>query len=154
MKKKTYSLLSEPYYLVKMLWEAVLLVFASVRTIISGASKAAKEEAITNTEATQSYARMEKELETDETKGAWKRFLFTGLGIQAFLIVITLFHGFLGNYFIFLELLFLLVGSVVLFGYKPWILRNKSVVSFPQYIKNISKDPGCLLLWNSLNVLD
>lgn len=154
MKKKPNSIWTEPYYLVQMLWEAVRLVAASVRSVISGASRAAKEDAITNKEANESYLRMREELKTEETKQAWRRFLVTGLIIQTFLIVITLLHGVLGNYFIFLELLVLLVGSFVLFGYKPWILRNKLVISFPQYLKSIFKDPGSLLLWNSLNILD
>ena len=154
MKKKTTSIFTEPYHLVRMLGEAALLVLASIRAFISGASVAAKEPVITSTEANKSYLLMREELKTEETKEAWKRFVLTGLAIEAFLTVLILWHGILGNYLIAIQLVFLLAASIILFGYKPWILRNKSVVSFLQYVKNIQKDPGCLLLWNSLNVLD
>lgn len=154
MKKKNDSLLTEPYQLIRMLWEAVLLVFASIRAAVLGASKASKEQDITPEEAKASYAAMLADLKTDETKLGWKRFLLTGIAIQAFLIVLTLLHVLLGNYIIFLELIVLSGASILLFGYKPWILRNKAVVSFPQYLKKVSKDPGCLILWNSLNQLD
>lgn len=154
MTKKKDSFFTEPYHLVKMLWEAVLLVVASVRTGILGASRVSKEKTATQQEAKESYRAMQEDLKTVDTKAAWKRFLLTGLGIQAFLVVITLLHVLSGNFVTFLQLLVLLIGCFVLFGYKPWILRNKMVVSFPQYVKKLPSDPGCLILWNSLNVLD
>lgn len=152
--KKKDSILAEPYNLIKMVVEAARLVGAGLKAVLVGARQASNDPATSTKEAKEGYAQMQAELKEEGASDAWKRFIYTGLAIQAFLIVLTLSHVVLGNYLIFAQLLCLTVACIWLFGYKPWILRNKARVTFVQYTKRLSKDPGCLLLWNSIKLLD
>lgn len=149
--KKKESLWMEPYNILKLLGSAFLLVGAFIKSGFNHISSDTKSIADTSDEDKKRYAAIQEELQEKSAASAWRRFLLTGMLVQTFLTVFTIAHFFEGNWFVGVQLLLMTLASLVLFGYKPWIIRNKRYVSFAKYLRVLKTDLKALLLWYSYN---
>ena len=152
-EKKKESWWLEPYHLLKMVGEAVLLVGTLFKSGFHAWS--AKSDDADETEAAvlkaehARFAKIAAEMKEDEFMPAWRRFLLTGMLIEVFLGVFALAHLVEGSWFLGTQLLVLTGVAIVFFGYKPWILRNKRHVSFAKYVRLLKTDVRALGLWYS-----
>ena len=149
--KKKDSPWMEPYNILKLLGSAFLLVGAAIKSGFNYILSDKNSTSDTSDEEKIRYAVIQEELQEKSAIGAWHRFLLTGMLIQTFLTVFTIAHFVEGNWFIGVELLLMTFTSIVLFGYKPWIIRNKRYVSFAKYLRVVKTDLKALALWYSYN---
>lgn len=152
-EKKKESWWLEPYHLLKMMGEGVLLaatMFKSGLTAWSAKPEPTDETASAVLKAERArFANIAAEMKEDEFMPAWRRFLLTGMLIEVFLGVFALAHLVEGSWFVGIQLLVLTGVSIVFFGYKPWIIRNKRHVSFARYVRLLKTDIRALGLWYS-----
>lgn len=152
-EKKKESWWLEPYHLLKMLGEAVLLagaMFKSGFNAWAAKSESTDETAAATLKAEQArFANIAAEMKEDDFMPAWRRFLLTGMLIEVFLGVFALAHLVEGSWFLGIQLLVLTGVAIVFFGYKPWIIRNKRHVSFARYVRLLKTDIRALGLWYS-----
>ncbi len=150
-KKKSTSVFLEPYNLLVLLGQSMALIGSSIMQGFKDARVESQQPEVSNNAAKEAYTTLSKEFETPEFQKNWRVFLLRGLCVQGFLLVLSLTHLLFGNVWLSLQLLVVFSGSVLFFGYKPWIRRNKQVVSFMTYLrKGLRQDPKALLLWTSL----
>lgn len=149
--KKKESPWMEPYNIFKLLGSAFLLVGAFIKSGFNHVSSNTKAVTDTSDEDKKRYAAIQEELQEDISASAWRRFLLTGMLIQTFLSVFTIAHFLEGNWFVGVQLFLMTLASLVLFGYKPWIIRNKQYVSFSKYLRVFKTDLKALGLWYSYN---
>lgn len=152
-EKKKESWWLEPYHLLKMMGEGVLLavtIFKSGLTAWAAKPENTDETAAAVLKAERArFSNIAAEMKEDEFMPAWRRFLLTGMLIEVFLGVFALAHLVEGSWFVGIQLLALTGVSIVFFGYKPWIIRNKRHVSFARYIRLLKTDVRALGLWYS-----
>lgn len=149
--KKKDSPWMEPYNIFKLLGSAFLLVGTAIKSGFNYIVSDTNSIADTSDEEKNRYAAIKEELQAESSASAWRRFLLTGMLIQTFLTVFTIAHFFEGNWFVGVQLLLMTFASIVLFGYKPWIIRNKRYVSFAKYLRVLKTDLKALALWYSYN---
>lgn len=149
-KKKSSSVFLEPYNLLQILSQSIALIWSTLKNAFSEAKNSASESEVLS-EHKKAYDAAQQEFETPEFQTKWRIFLLRSLAVQIFLFVLTLLHLVWGNLFIALQLTVVFTGSIVFFGYKPWIIRNKRIVPFRTFLRTgIAEDPNALLLWKSL----
>lgn len=146
----------EPVNLVKMVGAAALLVgtFLRVGYQEAVAMKDEKPVILGNAQEIKDFQFIADEFKEEGVMTSWKRFLWTSLIIEGCLLVLTLAHFAYGNWFVGIQLGFLCLLSIIFFGYKPWLVRNRRSVSFVTYIVRIKKDPKALCLWLSFKGLE
>ena len=150
-KKKSTSVFLEPYNLFLLLGQSIALLSSSIVQGFKDARLESQQPELSDNLKKEAYAKISEEFDTPEFQKNWRTFLLRGLCVQGFLLVLTLTHLLFGNIGLGLQLLIVFIGSVVFFGYKPWIRRNKQMVSFMTYFRSgLRQDPQALLLWTSL----
>ena len=140
---------TEPYQLGRVIVEAFKFAFALFKT--------STEEILQQEQADYKDAKFElikQELSTDAGKLQWRNFLIFGMSIQLVFTVLLLLSLFFGSWLSFVQALSLLLLSVVVYGYRPWIVKHKKCVSFKTYVKKIPSDLGILWLPNSLLLVE
>lgn len=154
-KKKSTSIFLEPYNLLQVLGQGIALIWSTLVQTAKDARQESQKDDPSNEVGKEAYTAVDNEFKNPEFKKSWKTFLYRSLAIQAFLLVLTLTHLAFGNLWLGLQLSLVFAGSIIFFGYKPWIRRNKRVVSFMTYLrKGVKADPQALMLWLSLKECD
>lgn len=148
-KKKTSSIFFEPYNLLMIVVQGAALFFSSIVQAFKDIRSESKKPADPgNVQGKAAYVALSAQFENPDFEQNWRGFLLRVLCVQALLLFLTISHVVFGNWFISLQLLVILLASIVLFGYKPWVRRNKRVVSFITYVRQeVWKDPKSMILW-------
>lgn len=150
-KKKSSSVFFEPYNLLLILGQSAALLFSSVAQAFKDVRSNSEESDFSDEESKAAYAATSAEFDTPEFEKNWKTFLQRALCVQGILLFLTLAHALFGNFFMSVQLLLVFTASIIFFGYKPWVRRNKRVVSFMTYLrKDLWRDPKSMLLWINL----
>ena len=152
MKKS--SIFLAPYNLLQILVES----FRVAKALFVESWRIAKDENKEHTgidveKAQQDYKGIAQEFESEEFEQKWRVYITYSLVIQISLTVLFAWHLLSGGFIVAFEMLLIVVASVLFFGYRPWIRRNKLLISFVSYIRyGIRQDPSALLLWKSFDL--
>lgn len=138
------------FKILKLLFRAPLFIY----TFIQSGFRDLKTPTINAEIERQLFDNIRKELSAKDSPELWKKYLIFNLSIQIIFIGMALFSIYFGAWLSFGTLVLLLCLSLVVSGYKPWILKYKKYVSFSQYLVQLPKDWAILWLPSSLHLIE
>ncbi len=152
-KPKKPSIFEVPYLFVRFILEGIAVLGTAIKVSVRGIKNIpSAEPEVQDAVMKSKYDAFSKEFETPEFKQSWRAYILRGLAIQTILLTITIAHIIAGDLIIAAQMIILTIASILFFGYRPWIWRNKKIITFYTYLKmGLKKDPQALFLWKNLD---
>ncbi len=97
-----------------------------------------------------------KELEKNfdaQTKKAWRNYLAVAAIVQVFFAINFLMQIATGNWFSGLQMILMFVIAFFGFGFRVWMLRERTVQSFVVYLRDACKHPMKACVFNALHLM-
>lgn len=148
---KITTMLKAPYVLGQALLNGVLLSFSVLKLLAKTSRENTQQVEENNTDGRLLYEEINNLFKDPVYQARWRKYIWRCLFIECFLLVVLCINIAYGSLIPSIQMTILLLGSVLFFSYRPWIIRNKRVVSFGYFlVKGLKKDMRALLLWESL----